>query len=340
MSGSVDYVQTLQHGVRIVLGIAIGFVTCKWNLLPKSSIPPMNRFLLRMCYMSIMARSIWTRDVYNMSFFPFAVGVLTTLSIAIVLSLTTFASKKCLKCDWLWLDLGIFLPACYVNYIIFGLPIFNSMWSEEESLVLVVMNLHGALCTVPVYMILVNIYRVRVANAKHREEEDGAVEKFSPRLFLTILIEIVTNVFTIGELLGFAWALTRWAPCPFLDDLTKYLGDAALALTLFTVGGFLSQHSLMACNVFHFLVSIVLRMIVFPMVVGIYAFAFGLAPRLSKQCIICACLPTATTAFLITCEHNTGPGIASTVILWSTVMTVPVIIAWLYALEKLHIFDE
>ena len=339
-TGSVDYVLTAYQGVRIVLGIAIGFITCKWNLLPKSSIPPINRLLLKLCYLPFMTRSIWTRDIYTMSFFPLAIGVLTTLVFAILLMVIPFSAKKCLKCDWMWAGLSMFLPVCYVNYLVIGLPIFNSMWGEEEILALVVMNLHGALCTIPVFLVLVNIYKVRMANAKHREDGDGKVEKFSPRLFLTIVAGIFTNPFTIGELLGFAWALTRWQPCPFLADVMKYLGDAVLALCLFTVGGFLSQHSLMACNVFHFIITLVLRVIAFPMVVGIFGYAFGVGPRLSKQCLICACLPTATSAFLVTVESNTGPGVASTMILWSTVATVPVVIAWLAVLDKLGIFVE
>ena len=340
MSGSIDYLQTVQQGVTIVLGIAIGYVTCKWSLLPKSATASINRFLLKTCYLPMITRSIWTRDVYHMSFYPFAIGVLATITFAVVLSIVTFVAKRCLSCDWMWLDLSIFLPVCYLNYLVIGLPIFNSLWGEDENIALVVMNLHGDLCTVPLFLLLVNIYKIHVANAKHKEDGDGKVERLSPRLFLSIGLRIITNQFVIGELLGFIWALTRWPPCPFLANIMKYLGDSVLAFCLFTVGGFLSEHSLMACGVLHFIVTMLLRMIAFPMVVGLYGYAFQVGPRLAKQCMIVACLPSATASFLLSNENNTGPGVASTMILWSTVVTVPAIIAWLYILEALHIFVE
>ena len=340
MSGSIDYVQTIQQGVTIVLGIAIGYVTCKWNLLPKSANGSINRFVLRTCFLPLIARSIWTRDVYHMSFYPFAIGVVTSITFAVILSIVTFALKRCLSCDWMWLDLSIFLPVCYLNYLVIGLPIFNSLWGEDENIALVVMNLHCSLCTIPIYVLLVNIYKIRIANAKHKEDGDGKVERLSPRLFLSIGLPIITNPFVIGAFLSFAWALTRWPPCPFLANIMKYLGDSVLAFCLFTVGGFLSQHSLLACGVLHFIVTMLLRVIAFPMVAGLYGYAFQVGPRLAKQCMIAACIPTATSGFIISNENDTGPGVTSTMILWSTVLTVPVILAWLYILEALHIFVE
>ena len=141
----------------------------------------------------------------------------------------------------------MFLPICFVNYLIIGLPIFNALWGEEESAMVAVQDLSGTLFAVPVYSVLVSIWKIQVAN---RESETTGAEKqtFSVKILLKIGKDIVTNLFIIGDVIGFVWSLARLGVCPFLEDLSNYLADTVFALCLFTVGGFLSERSLMACN--------------------------------------------------------------------------------------------
>lgn len=334
----VNYSTVVQTGVAIIIEILFGFVTCKFDLFPQKAANALNRFLLKCCYLPMIARAIAIKDLGSLSFMPFVISILTVATCAIILGIICFLSK-CFK-DRFYMFLSTYLPSHYVNYLIIGLPIFYSLWNEEESVMVAVQNMSGDLFVVPIYLVCTRIYQVQKINKEHLVSNDGQVEKIDWHLPLDIFIRVITNNFIIGNALGFIYAATKWKMCPYLWDLMKYLGDAVLALCMFTVGAFLSQHNIIACNFVHLVVTLLIRHIVFPFVMAIYCFAFNLSHRLSRQIMVIATLPSATASFLFSEVNNTGPGVASSMILWSTLLCIPFIILWLFLLDKLHIFME
>ncbi|OHT12658.1 Auxin Efflux Carrier family protein [Tritrichomonas foetus] len=334
----VNVTNVLHTGGAIIIEIAFGYVACKLKLFKPEATNAINRFLLKCCYLPMITRAIAIKDLGSLSFMPFLVAILTITINCIILGAISLMSK-CFKSRF-YMFLSTYLPSHYVNYLIIGLPIFISIWSEEENHVVAVQNMSGDLYTVPLYLIFINIFNVQRSNIEHKKANDGIVEKIDWHLPLDILIRIVTNNFIIGNALGFIYAATKWKMCPYLWDIMKYLGDSVLALAMFTVGGFLSRHSVIACNFLHLVVTLCIRHITFPIVAGLLCYAFRLDPRLSRQIMILTCLPTATAAFLMNEENKTGPGVASSMILWSTILVIPFIIIWLLVLDKLGIFVE
>lgn len=333
----VDYSNVLHTGGAIIIEIAFGFISCKLHFFSPAATNSLNRFLLKCCYLPMIARAIAIKDLGTLSFMPFAITVLTITTCVILLGIICFLSK-CFQ-NRFYMFLSTYLPTHYINYLIIGLPIFYSIWGEEESIMVAVQNMSGDLYTVPLYLIFTRIYQVNQKNRMHKEANDGQVEKIDWHLPVDILIKIVTNNFIIGNALGFIYAATKWKMCPYLWDLMKYLADSVLALSMFTVGGFLSQHSIIACNFWHLVVALLIRHVIFPLVAALYCFAFNLNHRLSRQITIIAVLPSATASFLLSDLNKTGAGVASSMILWSTIFSIPFIILWLYLFDKLHIFE-
>jgi predicted permease len=236
--------------------------------------------------------------------------------------------------------LSTLLPSIYVNYLIVGIPIFDAIWDPHDNVMIAVMSLSNDLVTLPAYLILSNIYCIRRANREHIAASDGLEEKFSPRIIGRILIDLITNPIVIGNAAGFSYAATRLPVFPFLADVLKYLGDAVLALSLFSVGGFLSQQSLIACGWPHFLTALGVRHFVMPFFVALLSAAFHISGKLTRQCILMSCCPSATASYLLTDRANVGTGVASTMIFWSTVFCVPCQLLWYFCLDKLGIFVE
>ncbi|KAH0794428.1 Auxin Efflux Carrier family protein [Histomonas meleagridis] len=332
-----DYTNIIYSGVSIIIEIAIGFICFKLKFFPEETITKLNAFLVNVCYLPLITRALATRDLGSLSFLPFLVAILAVITVDILL-LVVFCIKKFKNRFYIYLS--TYLPSVYVNYLIIGLPVFKAVWSENENAMVSVQNLSGDLFVVPVYLVLTKFYSINQANIKHKEANDGIVEHVQISIIWIIIKGIITNKFIIGNAIGFIYAATGWKMCPFLGQLMKYLGDAVLALALFTVGGFLSQHSIIACNFLHFLITLIIRAIVFPWIVAMYCFFIKVSPRLARQCMIMATMPTATAAFLLSEQNRTGAGVASTMILWSTITAIPCVVLWFYLLDHFGIFVE
>lgn len=320
----------------MLIEMLLGFVLIRYKFMSYSSVQPLNNFLVKVCYLPMITRNLARQHLQSMSFMPFVISILTTGTWAILLTLLFLGPFK----DKFYMYLSTYLASLYVNYLIIGLPLFNSLWGEEENSVVVIQNLSGDLFGVPIYLVLMNIYTVQRNNKRHEEANDGEVEKLSWKLVLDILIRIITNPFIIGNILGFIYSSTGWKMCPYLDELMMRLQNAVLQLCLFCVGGFLSQRNIIACHWAHFIGTILIRHIGYPLVGALYCAAFGLSARLSRQILIMCCLPAATASFLLSNQYDTGPGVASTSILWTTLLCIPFMVAWLFVLDKLGIFIE
>ena len=166
-------------------------------------------------------------------------------------------------------------------------------------------------------------------NKKHEENKDGIVEKFSFKILLTIIKNIVLNPIMFGNIINF---------CTFIQSLADIAANGVLALCLLCVGGFLSQMSIIACPWGQFFFCIFIRHFMMSFMAVVFCKVLNVDHTLAKQCTILASLPTATASFLLAHTNETGPGCASTLIFFSTILCVPAMIAWMSVLDALKVF--
>lgn len=332
----VNYGQVAQSGVSMLLTILIGFLVNKFHLLPQQSVGVINKYLLKLCYLPLMMHVIGISELKHISIMPFVIGVCGNLSSHLLL-LIIFAFP--LK-DRFKTYISSALPSIYINYLIVGFPMFNAIWPEKENVMITVMCLSNDLLSVPIYLLLSNIYLIREENKKHKEANDGITTKFSFKIFLIIGQRLITNPIIIGIALGFVYAATGWHFCGYVNTILNTFGNSVLALCLYCVGGFLSQHSLIACNVYNFIFCVIVRHVVMPAFVALYSYAFHLSGKLSRQCTIMSCLPTATATYILTTNTGIGQGLASTMIFWTTLFCVLFMLLWLFFFNSLNIFPE
>lgn len=331
-----NYGNVIQIGIGLIINILIGFFTVKFNIFPTKSISILNKFLLRICFLPLMARSVWQRDLSHISIMPFIVGACANISLHILMSVIFFIPFK----DSFKIYLSTILPTIYVNYLIIGFPLFNAIWPENENVMISVQALSNDPICVTLFLLLTNIYKRRISNKRHKMLNDGLEEKFSFAILGRIFLRVFLNPIILGLVLGFGYAAAKFRKCPFLDRLMELLQGCVLSLCLFCVGGFLSQNSLIAANFIRFIVSILLRHIVFPLLIALFCKAFNVNGRLSKQCIIMGCLPSASASFPLEAEAELKPGLSSTLIFWTTIFCVPFQILWLFVLNHFNLFPE
>lgn len=144
----------------------------------------------------------------------------------------------------------------------------------------------------------------------------------------------------IVDICGFVYAATGLKVPTYLVSLTKMMGDVVLPLSFFSVGIFLAQHSFIACHWLKFVVMLLIRHVISPLLAAVFAYLLHFNNKLARQCTLMTASPTAVACYLITSSSGIGTGAASTMIFWTTVLSVPFIIAWIAFLDKFNIFPE
>ena len=324
----VDYVYILQVGISMLLVICVGFFVFKFKFLPVRIVPYLNQYLLKACYVPLIFRSIGKRKFSELNFMPFVIGAFTTITTHILMCLIFLFKFK----DKFENYLGIILPCSFVNYLVIGIPIFDAIWGSENNVVVSLISLSNDLITTPIYLVLSGLYL-----SKKQEKETGVKLSVS-NLVKGILIRIITNPIIIGNILGFCWALAEWEFPMFIKSLTYFTGNEVLGMSLLCVGGFIAQNSFVACSIVKLVIAIIIRHIIMPAISIPFCYAFKLSNDLSRQCVILQCLPTGTTSFLLSSSLGIQPGVSSTMSFWSTCLSVPFIMLWVFVLDKLNMW--
>lgn len=173
----------------------------------------------------------------------------------------------------------------------------------------------------------------------YKDEEEEFI--FSgKKIVLEILNTLIHNMFLVGIVAGFVYLAITSKVCTFLYQLMTLLSNCVLPFSLFSVGAYLSSQSLISCNWMVFLFSLVARLIVGPILAGLFCYALKFPGRLARQCIVIATMPTRVTCAAITENEGLGVGVSSTMIMWSCVFMVPAVVLWMWALNYAHLFED
>ncbi|EAX93041.1 Auxin Efflux Carrier family protein [Trichomonas vaginalis G3] len=283
-----------------------------------------------------MARSFAIRNLYTMNFKPLSSCITMSLVTQITLAILCFSIPLQ---DKLGTFISIQLPVIYVNYVIIGIPLFNAIWGEENNEITSVIIMSNDLIIVPIYQILSSIWKIRKNNQIRRENNEPE-EKFSYKIILRSFFAIFKSPIIQGIIVGIAWSLTKIKLPIYLDKLMLVPAQTISACALFCVGGFLAQHSLIACKWYEFIIAISWRFIIMPFFGLLFGWLMHLSNSQIRQCCTMASVTSAVASYPMSNETGVGQGIASTMIFWTTILCVPFIIAWLYVLDSLKLFIE
>lgn len=328
----VDYINVLQIGIGMIILIVCGYVLAKLDLVEYSDVVPINRFSFRFGFIPLAARSLTTKRLLDLDFTPFFVAALMSLSCSALLTVSFLAPVK----NKFELFLTSSLPANYINYIITGLPVFNSIWDESENVLVSMMILANDLVTSPFFLACAGVYFVMRENEERRARGEGP-QKFDSKILLSIIKRIVVSPILEGNVFGLIYAATSMpTPC-IIKRIMKLLGDIIVPLCFFSVGVFLAGKSLISRPWYQFLLCLITRIFIGPAFAGLFAYALGMSNRGIRQCIIIGSQPTAVSCFIMCQDANIGSETASTMVFWTSIMCVPVVILWFAILDGLNI---
>ena len=283
----------------------------------------------------MLMRALATKNITEMSFWPFLVGTLMNLTVQVI-DLFFFALPIP---DPFANYLGVTLSCCFVNYLVIGMPIFQTVWPNDDISTLPIFSLSNDLVTVPTYQIYSGIYVITQRNKVHVANNEPK-EHFSLAMLGQIMLRVIKSPIIIGNCLGFIWAGTGLKLPIFLDKLLEMGNNCVTAISLMMCGAFIAQNSLMGCPWWEFVIAIIVRHFAMPAIVIMYCYALNISHSIARKCIVLSSLSTAATAFLMSAETKIEPGIASTMVLWTTVLMIPAVIMWFSILDATGLFPE
>lgn len=147
-----------------------------------------------------------------------------------------------------------------------------------------------------------------------------------------VLRAVVSNPLIIGSILGVIWGFFEIDFHPLLAGTLEPLSNLALPMGLMTVGAGLQLKALRGASV-PFLVSSVLKLLLFPLITAGLAMLLGLEGTLVQVAVLLATLPTATSAYILARQLGGDAPLMAGIISGQTLLamvTIPLMLSILW----------
>lgn len=152
-----------------------------------------------------------------------------------------------------------------------------------------------------------------------------------PTHWRIILQALLQNPLIIGCAIGISLNLIGLPPAPIIQDMLKLLGDATLPLGLFAVGAALRFSSVRDTGM-PLLISTTLKLLLFPCLVWVSSYVFGLTDEIRHLAVMFAALPTASSAYILARQMGGDYTLMANMITLQTLIaaiTLPLMLMWL-----------
>jgi predicted permease len=326
----------IQVGVACLGLIAIGFILSKFKIFSADEFKSLGNFTTNFAFPFLLFRSLASRKIREISFLPLidALMMSATIQLSVGLTCIVFPFK-----DKLYTYLCTIICSVYINYLIIGLPIFNAIWGTEYDHVPAICVFMHYFLVVPQFLILAQVWAIKKAKAEQAAEGEEAASLTARDIGFAFWTAIKTPL-VLGIILGLIYSATGLDYPIFLQVVAKYLGDIVLVFAMCGIGRFLQVNSILGVSWPQLLVCLFLRFLASPALAALFAWVLKLDGRLARQCTILSCLPVANAAFVLGNAVGIGADVASSMVFWSLILIVPVLIFWFFILDHFQLFPE
>lgn len=136
-----------------------------------------------------------------------------------------------------------------------------------------------------------------------------------------------THPLVLGGLTGLALNLTGWQPPPVLWGPTTLLADLGIPAMLLAFGMSLHASPLPRHLSARSVAAIATKTVVVPAVALLIGLAAGVSGASLQAAVVLAALPTAQVVFVHAIRYGVGLQLVQATTLWSTALSVPIIVA-------------
>jgi predicted permease len=208
------------------------------------------------------------------------------------------------------------MSAAMTNTGFVALPILHSIYGQPAVL-------PAAIATVFVAAVMFPATVILLESGEHRAQGRPA---------FMLVKQILLNPMVLSTLIGLAWAVLG---LPIPAPVAAYLNIFAAALTpcaLFAIGLGLSVDG-MRSNLKASLGLAVVKLLIMPSIVYGLCAVSGLDPLYTIAAVVCGAVPTAKTVYILAGEYKVEQPLVAATVSITTLLSVPTLLAWLYALS-------
>jgi malonate transporter and related proteins len=209
------------------------------------------------------------------------------------------------------------LSASMTNTAFVALPILHRLYGPHGVLPAAIATMFVALIMFPMAVILL----------QWRGAQSGV------RLW-PLVRQVVLNPLVLSTALGIAWAMSGLPMPQPVDAFLKIFADALTACALFALGLDLSLSGIRA-NFRPSLSIAAVKLAIMPALVWGLARLLGLGDFYTVSAVVCAAVPTAKTAYILSKENNCEEALVASTISLTTVLSTITLVFWLYMLPRM-----
>lgn len=212
------------------------------------------------------------------------------------------------------------MAAAMTNTGFVALPILHSIYGQPAVLPAAIATVFVATVMFPATVILLE------------SERQGA--RAQPARSIALTKHIALNPMVLSTAIGLAWATTG---LPIPAPIAAYMNIFAAALTpcaLFAIGLGLSFEGIRS-NLTASVALAAVKLVIMPSIVYGLCVASGLDPLYTIAAVVCAAVPTAKTVYILAGEYKVEEPLVAATISITTLLSVPTLLGWIYALSML-----
>lgn len=373
-------IEILYTGVSLLLIIFSGWLCVELHVFPdqRQTAQLFAKFLFNIAIPCLVFRALANTDFTSLSWEFVLVFLLLRVIVGFTLWITELLLPKKLirvremEDDFLGSFLTDFIATTWINTIVFGIPMLQSLYGEAVKILNVLAAISSLFFQLPLMLVLFEIRKMKklggtreTKDEERPEHEPGPGEEeeelskikiqegensaFQP--VLRILLALVTNMPLMGILLGLAWSLIVNTAISLkelpriMSDVTDLLGSTVQPLAAFSIGIFMRKKELWAFRytlrnlVYIFAKMLLLPMLCIPLVL-IWPSLQGIEGR---SAVLIASLPVAVASFAIGevyFEEEVSVVLFSSQLIIGTLLMTPVFIGWDSVMTALNLFGE
>jgi predicted permease len=295
--------------------IFVGFFSGKLMSIEKTGLAWLNFFIVYIALPPMLFRLIAKAPFENLVNWPYILGTtLSTYMVFLVVFITAIVigrsgiSKSAMQAS----------VASYGNVGYMGIPLMLAVFGEKAAIPATLILCFDSL----LQFIIVPLLQGVGGHVK------GGWASTLKRIFTNVLL----NPFILATELGFIASWYQYTPPPAIDNMLRYMGNAAPACALFALGVTVALQPLKRIG-WDLPFITATKLILHPLIVlGVLLVMGGFSSTWIQVAVLMAALPTAANVFVMATHYDTYVDGTSSAILFNTLISLGTISVLLFLL--------
>ncbi|GKV40142.1 hypothetical protein SLEP1_g47810 [Rubroshorea leprosula] len=351
MIGWADVYKVVEAMAPLYVALMLGYGSVKWwRIFSHEQCDAINRLVCYFTFPLFTVQFTAQIDPFHMNYkFIGADGI----SKLIIVGVLAFWAKCSSKGSYCW-SITSFSLSTLTNSLLVGVPLMRAMYGPEAVDLVVQWSVVQAIIWLTILLFVLEFRRSGISVSSEKEdvgegEKDlegskdvvaGSRPSFWA-LMKVVGLKMAVNPNSYACIVGLAWAFVakRWhLKMPnIVEECILIMSRAGIGTAMFNMGIFMAlQEKVVACGTSLTIFGMVLKFIAGPTAMAIGAIAVGLHDDVLRVAIIQAALPQSITSFIFAKEYGLHADVLSTAVIFGTVVSLPVMIAYYAVLELVH----